>query len=555
MNAQTQEFVLQPNHEVVSGWTYLIVDVNSLTALDGNKINSGSTHGTSVTINSDGSTIENSVRSLEWTITAVGDGYTIARASDNTKVLNGGYASYPSIGNLGTHSTWTFNQSESGYYGFKAESGKYLGIYNSQWSMAFSPSGPDNNQIDISNTNIQIFKLKVTTPTFSVPEGTYYDTEQDVVISAEGTDAIYYTLDGSTPATEVTASTYLYEGPIHVATTNTTIKAIAVKGTEKSDIASATYTLKVSAPNISVGSTEFTEGSPFYVSITAAPGAEIHYTTNGDTPTASSPLYESELLILNTTTLKAVAVREGFENSDIVSAEYTIVEEITETITVFDGTTTNKEVPISVCYYSYVRTQFIIPASYLTDMENFLIKSMKFYYEGNLTFTSNRDYTVKMMQINEQTFLQENTSFLDVDATTVYEGKVVLENNEWYVSFSTPFEYWGGNLFIEIRNNVKGNWTSEQIQFYGITANGASISGQEFSSMPTTGKVQNFLPKTTFEYVDAGPFKPRFSPDAGNYNNLQNVTITAIEGASIYYTTDDIPELRLSAEGSVPSVV
>ena len=75
-------------------------------------------------------------------------------------------------------------------------------------------------------------------PRFSLAEGTYY-VAQEVELSCGTVDAtIHYTTDNSDPTT----SSATYSSPIKIETT-TTIKAIAVKGGDKSDIVSATYTI------------------------------------------------------------------------------------------------------------------------------------------------------------------------------------------------------------------------------------------------------------------------------------------------------------------------
>ncbi len=55
---------------------------------------------------------------------------------------------------------------------------------------------------------------------------------------------------------------------------------------------------------------------------TITDGATIHYTTNGSDPTTSSPVYTSPVSINTTTTLKAIAVKEGLDNSTVGTAEY-----------------------------------------------------------------------------------------------------------------------------------------------------------------------------------------------------------------------------------------
>jgi Legume lectin domain/Chitobiase/beta-hexosaminidase C-terminal domain len=54
------------------------------------------------------------------------------------------------------------------------------------------------------------------------------------------------------------------------------------------------------------------------------PGASIHYTTNGSTPTASSALYSKAIPVNATETIKALTVASGFSNSSVSAGTYTI---------------------------------------------------------------------------------------------------------------------------------------------------------------------------------------------------------------------------------------
>jgi hypothetical protein len=77
-------------------------------------------------------------------------------------------------------------------------------------------------------------------PTFSVAEGTYNAAQNVALSAAEGT--IYYTLDGTEPTNASTE----YTGAIALSTYGEhTIKAIAIDGDNKSEVVSATYTLKL----------------------------------------------------------------------------------------------------------------------------------------------------------------------------------------------------------------------------------------------------------------------------------------------------------------------
>ena len=75
----------------------------------------------------------------------------------------------------------------------------------------------------------------------------------------------------------------------------------------------------VSAPQIS-GTTPFAETTS--VSIQAEQGAEIHYTTDGSTPTAESSLYSAAFTLSDTATVKAIAIKNG-QSSEVASKTFT----------------------------------------------------------------------------------------------------------------------------------------------------------------------------------------------------------------------------------------
>jgi hypothetical protein len=56
----------------------------------------------------------------------------------------------------------------------------------------------------------------------------------------------------------------------------------------------------------------------------ALAAATIHYTTNGTTPTTSSPVYSSPITVSSTETVKAEAVATGYLTSPVATAGYTI---------------------------------------------------------------------------------------------------------------------------------------------------------------------------------------------------------------------------------------
>lgn len=57
---------------------------------------------------------------------------------------------------------------------------------------------------------------------------------------------------------------------------------------------------------------------------TGTAGASIYYTTNGDVPTTASTLYSGPITVAADTTIKAIAVADGYANSAVGTAAYTI---------------------------------------------------------------------------------------------------------------------------------------------------------------------------------------------------------------------------------------
>jgi len=165
------------------------------------------------------------------------------------------------------------------------------------------------------------------TPTATPPAGTFTTAQSVTLTTATTGAAIYYTTDGTNPTT---AST-LYSAAINISAT-TTLKAIAVKdGINNSALLTAVYTINdpsletAATPTASPAAGTFTAAQSVTLS-TATPGAAIYYTLNETDPTTESTLYSDAISISATTTVKAIAVKDGMNNSALLTAVYTISE-------------------------------------------------------------------------------------------------------------------------------------------------------------------------------------------------------------------------------------
>ncbi|WP_280649346.1 chitobiase/beta-hexosaminidase C-terminal domain-containing protein, partial [Brevibacillus sp. 1238] len=133
---------------------------------------------------------------------------------------------------------------------------------------------------------------------------------------------IHYTTDGNAP----TGSSPVYSTPIPV-NSAMTIKAIAVKaGMTDSTVMSESYTIMPQAEQPTANPTGGAVAAGTTVALsTNTAGATIHYTTDGNAPTGSSPVYSTPIPINSAMTIKAIAVLAGMTDSTVMSESYTIL--------------------------------------------------------------------------------------------------------------------------------------------------------------------------------------------------------------------------------------
>ena len=81
---------------------------------------------------------------------------------------------------------------------------------------------------------------------------------------------------------------------------------------------SGSITTGVAAPTIG-GEAAFTTSTQ--VTMSGPDGAEIHYTTDGSTPTASSTLYTEAITVSSSVTLKAIATKDG-QSSEVTTKQF-----------------------------------------------------------------------------------------------------------------------------------------------------------------------------------------------------------------------------------------
>ena len=163
------------------------------------------------------------------------------------------------------------------------------------------------------------------TPTFNIEEGEYTVVKNVTIETATEGATIYYTTDGSNPATSETKQ--IYSSAVRVDHT-LTLKAVAVKENYvNSTVKSAEYTINLpqcATPTFSVAAGRYTETKSVELSCETE-GADIYYTTDGETPTTGSTKYTEAISVATNMTIKAVAIAENTTLSEVASATYKIV--------------------------------------------------------------------------------------------------------------------------------------------------------------------------------------------------------------------------------------
>lgn len=190
-------------------------------------------------------------------------------------------------------------------------------------------------------------------------------------------------------------------------------------------------------------------------------------------------------------------------------------------LTVYDGTTTNGNVPVYGFYAdAYLKCEMLYPADILADMAGGTINQMTFYASQSSVNWGTSFQVIMADAIGDATI---NGYYGLSVCTVVYEGALSIVDNQMVVTFDSPFKYNGGNLVVGVYQTNTGSYITST--WYGETVSGASVSGYNYSGLDaiTSATQQNFLPKTKFDYTTAGggPVGPAGPTIAGNPETIE----------------------------------
>ena len=255
----------------------------------------------------------------------------------------------------------------------------------------------------------------------------------------------------------------------------------------------------------------------------ATEGATIYYTTNGTDPTTESTEYTAAIPVATTTTIKAIAIKEGMNNSAIATAEYTII--LTPTVTVtpnaINAPAAGADGTLALTYENI--TDFLGFDYYFCDVNGEELEENPDWIdaeinEENETYTL--DYIIGANDGDARTAYIKIYTY-DDNLEEVY-AIVTVNQAEYVVDYATlPFEFDGGRADIATTTGL----TQE-----GLESDYASSPKLKFNG---TGdwvilKINERPGILTFDIngnsFSGGTFKIQTSADGETYTDLQSYT-------------------------------
>ena len=284
---------------------------------------------------------------------------------------------------------------------------------------------------------------------------------------------------------------------------------------------------KPATPTFSVEEGTYTEDQSVEIAC-ATDGATIYYTIDGNTPTAQSTEYTAAISISETTTIKAIAVKDDVA-SDVASVTYTINKEpfITLSTTSVAATAEGADGTITVTYNNLTNVlaevQFVESDGATSAKYDWLVAEIN-------EQTNNIDYIV-----SGNTSTEARTAYMKVfaigDEGEAYSGLITITQAGLVVDYATlPFE-WNGGTSSKLTANT------------GVSANGLG-SDYAASNAPYCVKFDN-----TGDYIQVKTDKQPViaAINVKMIGGASNSTITVQESADGEIFTD-VEELTISGE-------
>lgn len=303
----------------------------------------------------------------------------------------------------------------------------------------------------------------------------------------------------------------------------------------------------VKEPAFSVPGGIYNESQTVEISC-STPGASIYYTTNGDTPTASSTLYTTPVVIDKTTTLKAIAIKEGMSSSAVVKEVYTLktnwstptgTYHTTEIRYLTEATTTDAKANLNYTQNSNPKQVYIN-----TNQEFSVVTG------SDITLNVKTSDAMKWCHAALFIDWNRNYSFDDEHELIAKIGKDSWEDTELYKNGNTEVNSF--SLPIHIPASAKTGKTCLRIQFTDAWHNKTANHTHSGEDIIDKGGVYDFnlnISQTTTNNTQLFAQDFFFYPNPAKYvihfKNVKQVWIYTVDGQLVYSNKNGIDQLNI----------
>ncbi|MBR4468407.1 MAG: chitobiase/beta-hexosaminidase C-terminal domain-containing protein [Bacteroidales bacterium] len=241
----------------------------------------------------------------------------------------------------------------------------------------------------------------------------------------------------------------------------------------------------------------------------ATEGATIYYTTNGNDPTTNSTVYVDPISVSSNMTIKAMAVKSGFDNSAVATAEYAFIT--------LDHAGTLEDPYTVADAYTAIDANAGTQNVYATGIVSNIETAWSSQY-NNITFNF-------VDEEGDEAFLQafRCVSGTGVDASTVVVGDVVVVYGD-LTKYGSTYEFGQGCQLVSLTHTAEPfitvNPTEVNVGAEGATGT-LSVTceniddtyeiGVRFYEDPQTPATDPAIYEDWFEIVPAGGSSNNFS--------------------------------------------
>ncbi len=227
-----------------------------------------------------------------------------------------------------------------------------------------------------------------------------------------------------------------------------------------------------------------------------------------------------------------------------------------------NGAATNGYVPF---YGSYADTdgtmsQFIIPSTSLTEVQNRQITKLTFYDSSASIDFGSAKFKVYLKETTESSFESSTCDWEGMEE--VADVAVSVSDNKMEITLESPFDYSDGNLMVGFKLSATGTWKTTN--WVGVSA--TSTARYQYSSsksiasflpkMTITSLPQTSAPKMKVEAEDSYDFKfltsTSTAEDKSATFEVQNKGNAALTDANVSYTGD--AAIAVSPNGALASI-